>query len=132
MLYNLEIGSVYDFVMLAPSVLGVNYKESKVLGLLDFTSANAIQDITPIHASVYSALPPGTPKNASDLIYIKIRTSTGEIRVIAMNWLASQPLLVVNADVTVTIQNLPLSLLPNLRQVLQHNGFVDFSIATTQ
>lgn len=131
MIYPLEIGSYYNFAMRAPAILGTSYSSAKVLGLLDFESANGIQDVAPIHASVYSFLSTNTPTSADALVYIKIKTSTGEVRVIAMDWLASAPVLATQNTINISIRGVALSSLPVLRSILQQNGYSDFTITTS-
>lgn len=130
MIDNVQIGSTYNFFLRAPAILGAEYKNATVMGVLDFDSANVIQDVAPLHASVYSSLPTGTPKDAKDLLFIKIRTSTGEVRVIAKDWLSMNPVLVVNKNVRVDILNVDLSKLPLLRAALEQNGFTNFTITS--
>jgi hypothetical protein len=129
--YPLEIGSTYNLNLLSPAILGSGYKNATVMGILDFDSAMIVQDVVPIHAAVYSSLPTGTPVNAKDLLYIKIKTSTNEVRVIAMDWLSSAPTKVTSVNATVVLKDVDLSKLPLLRAALQQNGFVNFDITTT-
>jgi hypothetical protein len=86
--------------------------------------------VTPIHVQVYSQLGSGVPRAASDLTYVKIRTSTGEIRVLAMDWIAAQPTLVVSTTANVIVGDINLSDLDKLRQVLLQNGFTNITIST--
>ncbi|MDD2879625.1 MAG: hypothetical protein PHQ58_04245 [Rhodoferax sp.] len=130
MSYVLEIKSVYDIKLKATSVLGYGYHSATVLGLLDYDSANLIEDVAPIHASIYSMLPSGTPIDPADLTYVKIKTSTGQIRVIAMDWIDTQPELINTRQVRIVISNLSLSKIPELQKMLQRNGFTQFTIDT--
>lgn len=129
MLFNLNIGSTYDIPMLSPAVLGTKYSSATVMALLDYASAIQIADVSAIHASVLSALPTGTPSDASKLIYVKIKTSTGEITVLALNWISTQPTLVDKTTVTVLISNISQSDIPRLSQALNANGFNSFTIS---
>lgn len=129
MFYTLALQSTYNFQMLAPEILGYNFKNAKVLALLDFDSANKEQDIAPLHASIYPFLPNGTPINPSQLIYVKVRTSTGSIRVLAMDWIAIQPTLVTETEATVVIRGIDLAELPRIRQILVKNGYLDITIS---
>lgn len=121
--YDLELQSVYNFSMKAGAILGYSYDNATVLGLLDFASANAIQDVTPLHMAAYSELGTGVPRNARDLIYVKIKTSTGQVRVLAMDWIATQPLLVTSNTLKVMISEVDLSDIDRIRQILISNGF---------
>lgn len=127
--YALQLKSAYNFTMRAGAILGYSYKNAVVLGLLDFESARALQDIAPIHAQIYSQLPPGTPRDATQLTYVKVRTSTGETRVFAMDWIAEQPTLVTSQSFTVLVHNVSAGDQARLRQALLANGFNSFEIS---
>ena len=128
--YNLAIKSVYDFTLKAGTILGYGYKSATVLALLDYESAAVLEDIAPLHVNVYSQLGPGVPRNPADLTYVKIRTSTGAVRVLAMDWLASEPVLVVSTTAKVLVSGISLSQISLLRQCLVQNGFSNLSITT--
>jgi hypothetical protein len=116
--------------MLATAILGYNYNAATVLSLLDYESAKAFEDIVPIHNAVYSQLPAGTPRDVKDLVYVKIRTSTGKIRILALNWIAAQPTLVTTAVAVVTIANVGVEQFDTIRQLLIANGFNQLTIAS--
>lgn len=128
MFYNLEIGKSYDFTLYAAGVLGAGYKNSKVLGVMDYDSAKNVQDITPLHIQAYPSLPPGTPRNAKDLIYVKIRTTMNELRVIAMDWISSTPVLVTTQTARVTISQISSSDVSLIRDLLTINGYPNIDI----
>lgn len=128
MYYNLEIKQSYDFSLLASGILGLGFKNASVMAIMDFDSAKMIQDVTTIHSQVYSSLPAGTPRNAQDLTYIKIKSSTGEIRVIAMDWIATEPVLITSKTVLVKINNIPISNVSLIKDILVQNGFSDIVI----
>lgn len=130
MTYDLALRSVYDFTLKAGTILGYGHKGATVLGLLLFDEATAIEDVTPIHNRVYSQLGPGVPKNAADLIYVKIRTASGEVRVLAMDWIAAQPVPVVSTVANVRVADINLSDLPTIREVLLQAGFSNLTITT--
>lgn len=128
MSYNLDIGKSYDFTLYATGVLGSGFKNSKVLGIMDFDSAKSIQDITPLHIQAYPQLPSGTPRNAKDLIYVKIKTPMNELRVIAMDWISSEPVLVTTQVVRVTISQISSSDVAVIRDLLTINGYPNIDI----
>lgn len=129
LLYDLEIGSSYDITMLAPAILGTMYKGATVKSILDYSDAVAVEDVTAIHASVLSLLPAGTPSNPANLIFVKIVTSTGQVKALALNWIAQQPTLVSSTTVTVTVSNINQSQIPALAAALTDNGFTSFTIS---
>ena len=128
LLYSLEIGSAYNIPMLAPAILGTSYNGVTVKALLDYSSAVQITDVAAIHASVLPLLPVGTPSDASQLIYVKIVTSTGQITAIALNWISQQPTLLSSTTQIVTVSNVNQSQVPALAAALVANGFPSFTI----
>lgn len=128
MFYSLDIGKSYDFTMYATGVLGSGFKNSKVLGIMDYDSAKAIQDITPLHIQAYPQLPNGTPRNAKDLLYVKIKTPMNEQRVIAMDWISSTPVLVTTQVARVTISQISSSDVAIIRDLLTINGYPNIDI----
>ena len=122
-MYNLEINSAYNIPMLVPAILGTGYNNAVIDGIINFNDAIKVIDVTAIHASILSALPTGTPSDASKLIYIKFITETGQTQVVAQDWIASQPVLVSSTTVNLTISNINTADIPRLMATLQSNGF---------
>lgn len=129
MQYNLEIGKSYNFTLYASGVLGTGYDNAKVLGIMDYDSAKTIQDITPLHIQAYPDLPNGTPRNARELIYVKIKTVLGEVRAVAMDWISSQPVEVITQTIKVTISQVSSSDVNIIRNILIVNGYPNIEIA---
>ncbi len=123
LLFDLEIGSAYNIPMLAPAILGTAYSGATVKGLLDYSSAIQITDVSAIHASVLPLLPVGTPSDPSQLIYVKLLTSTGQITAIALNWISQQPTLLSSTTQIVTVTNINQSQVAALAACLVSNGF---------
>ena len=130
-LYSVEIGSIYDFKLLAPAILGSGYSGAKVTAILDFQTASILQDVGAQHAQVLSDLASGTPADPSDLVFLKLTTSSGATSVIAQDWLASAPTKVESTTIVVTIPNTSVARLPQRRAALQANGFTNFSISSS-
>lgn len=128
MYYNLELGKSYNFTLYATGVLGTGYTNAKLLGIMDYDTAKSVQDITPLHIQAYPELPQGTPRNAKDLIYYKIRTSLNEIRIIASDWISSQPMVVTNQSAIITISQISSSDVSIIRDILKINGFPNINI----
>jgi hypothetical protein len=128
MFYNLELGKSYDFTLYASGVLGSGFRNSKVVGIMDYDSAKYIQDVSPLHIQAYPQLPSGTPRNARDLVYVKIKTPLNELRVIAMDWISSVPVLVTSQAARVTISQISSSDVSIIRDLLVVNGYPNLDI----
>jgi hypothetical protein len=129
MLYDLKLKSSYNFSLLAPNIIGASYLNATVVSFFDYATASAFAgDLAATHAAVYPSLPVGTPKNAKDLDYVRIKTSAGDYRVLALNWIASQPVLVVNKVAQILVRDASAEDLSRLRSMMVQNGFTDFSV----
>lgn len=126
--YTLSIGTAYQFSFRAPALLGAGYASATVQALLDYESAQRLEDIDGIHASVLALLPAGTPADASKLIYVKLKADTNQTRVVAMDWIATQPVEVSSQSVTLTVANCPPAKRVLLASALRANGFNEFTI----
>ena len=130
-MYTIEIGSIYDFKMRAPAILGSGYSGAKVVAKLDFSTAMMLQDVGAQHAQVLSELASGTPSDPASLLFLKLTTSTGASVVIAQDWLASAPTQIDSDTLTVVIPNSSVSRIPLLRAALISNGFNGFEITAS-
>lgn len=99
----LQIKNLYALAFLAPEILTAGYNAT-VLAALDYDSAVMFEaDLVRIHAAVYPRLNAGTPVNAQDLEYYRVRTENGETRIIARQWLAGEPTPVSTGTLVATI-----------------------------
>lgn len=128
MYFDLQIGKSYNFTLYASGVLGTGYSNAKVLGIMDYGSAKTVQDITPLHIQAYPDLPAGTLRDASKLIYVKLSTVQGETRVVAMDWISSEPVEVTTQSATVVIAQISSSDISIIRNLLVVNGYPNIEI----
>jgi len=128
MYYPLEIKQSYNFLFKATGILGLGYNNATVMAVMDYDSAKLVNDVTAIHAQVYPELSVGTSRNAADLAYVKVKISTGQIRVFAMDWLAGAPVVNTARTIRVDIENVAISNLPLLSDILVQSGYSKFTI----
>lgn len=128
MYYNLSIKQSYDFSLLASGILGLGYKNATVMAIMDYDSAKLVNDVTTMHSQVYKNLPAGTPRNPADLTYVKIKTASGDVRAVAMDWIASEPVIVTSKTVLVKINQTPISSISLIKDILIQNGFSDIEV----
>ena len=129
LLYSLDIGTAYNITMYAPAILTTGYRGATVLALLDYSSAIQLEDVSAIHASVLSVLPGGTPSYPTKLVYLKIKTAAGNIRVLALNWISVQPTVATTTSLTVVIGNITVADIPTISSVLKAAGYNSFTIS---
>lgn len=127
-LYDLEIGVSYQVSLRAPAILGTGYGNAMVAALLDHDSAQRLEDVDGIHASILALLPSGTPADPTRLTYVKLKIAANGWRVVALNWISQQPTVLTSSTAVVTIANCPPGRLAALASALKANGFDQFVI----
>lgn len=125
---DLQIGQTYNFQLKAPGVLGTGYENATVSAITDLGTARSVQDVTALHKAAYPFLGTGISRNPGDLIFVKIKTSSGEYRAIATAWLSAAPVLVTSKTVQVTISDCSLEDQAHIRNLLLQGGFVSFEL----
>lgn len=124
--YSLNIKTAYRLAFRAPAILGAGFDNATVQALLDYESAVQLSDVDGLHAAVLPDLPSGTPADASALTYAKLKIGS-DVRVIALDWLASAPVVVSTDTVTLQVKCSP-DRRPLLAAALRQNGFNEFTV----
>lgn len=129
---NLESGLTYDFVMCAPAILGARYDSARLLatGML-YDAAKLIQnDLAAKHTAALPSLKTGVPRSVNDLTYLLIQTVSGVNLVIAQEWLATNPVLVITKNISVSVYNVKPSDQMKIRDLLVSAGYPSIDIST--
>ena len=129
MSYPFELKCTYNFEVYPSAILGNDFNNVTVLGIMDMASADVITNITTLHALVYPLLPTGSPVDPEDYTYLKVRQESGEIRVIAIEWIQPATIEKLNEGICIVRFNrLSPTKTTELRTALSANGFTDFTI----
>lgn len=132
MTYPYQLGQVLSFDVFPASVLGNNFENATVLGLLDPSSANQIIDIVSNHAAVFPYLPAGVPNDPTQYNYIKIRTQSGKITALGMPWINESTITATtNQVITAIISGVTTSDLQRVQNALISNGYNSISVTIT-
>jgi hypothetical protein len=128
--FQLQRRSVYNISLRAPSVLGSGYRGATITTIeMDYEDAiRHQQNLTDIHKQALPQLPTGTPSNARDLTYMKIRTTSGESVIIAHEWIGSQPELVENRTIRVLVNDATTKDMQVIRDCLVARGFTNITL----
>lgn len=128
-MYDFKIGNVYNFNTLVPTLLGTEFKNVSVLGLIDYTTACSIINVDLMHRKIYPLLPPGTVDNPKKYTYLLVMTESGNKTVVAYPWIdASTIVLVDSVTITVTLANRNSTDAAAIRDAITLLGFKDFTI----
>jgi hypothetical protein len=132
MTYNYQLGQVLSFDVYPAVVLGNNFENATVLGLLDPGSANQVIDIVSNHAAVYPYLPAGVPNDPTQYNYVKIRTQSGKITALGMPWINESTITATtNQVITAVIQGVTTSDIQGVQNALISNGYNNFAVSIT-
>jgi hypothetical protein len=129
-LFKLDLGQTYNITLKAVALLGTGYDSALITGIMMYNDAVKFQgDLNATHAAVYPLLGVGIPRDARDLTYVRIKTSSGDYRIIAQEWIATQPVLVSSQTVRLIIHGVSSSDMSVLRDLLIRSGFNSFDLS---
>lgn len=125
-----SINKSYRFFTLAPSILGGEHTNMKVLAIMTADQAVQQQDIVTQHNAL-SAIIPMLPKSVSDCTFILFKTANGD-RVLYANEYIDQSTITETATTNIRIELLDAELLDLavIRTRLLELGFTNAIITT--
>lgn len=127
---ELKIGSRFTFDVYPSSVLGSNFKNVQVLALMDAVSASQYADIFALQIAVQPFLPAGTITDPLKLTYVRLRTSFGNVKVFAVEWINKSTLEeVFSSRIQIIVNNVAPSDPERLRNLLIGANFPDIEIS---
>lgn len=129
MSYDFKVGQNYSFDVYPSNILGTNFKNVKLLAILDCDSANGIIQTKPMHINVFPYLPQGTPNNPEQYNYLKILTASGAVTAIGIPWIKESTVTVVSyKKAIVEIEPVNLEDGPKIAAALIKNGFPNVTV----
>ena len=128
---NFEVGSIYRFDTLAPTVLGVSYNNMKVDGLVTASIASKHMDIYSRHKQL-TTLIPGLPTDANNCTFVMFtNVSNNETVILALEYIVTASIVSTEAvTLTVTIPNSSPADGPVIREALRKVGIIVGSISS--
>ncbi|WP_233875053.1 phage DNA polymerase-associated SH3 family protein [Paraburkholderia adhaesiva] len=134
MSYDYQIGQVLTFDVYPAPVLGNNFQNVTVQGILNQESANQVVDTVGLHIKVWPWLEPqGTPNDPSQYNYIKIKTQSGSVTALGMPWINESTIQAITSQtITALISNVTASDIQGVQNALISNGYtaIDVSISS--
>jgi hypothetical protein len=129
-----QIGTTYSFSVYPAAILGDDFSNVIVQGVMDAATASAtgLVDIYAAHANMYPYLPANTvPDDATAYNYLKLKLSDVTTPIIlGIPFIIDSTVLVVNAQAaTVVIPNVTSADLPNISNLLAAAGYSVSSIS---
>lgn len=124
MSYAFNIGLTYSFEVWPNNILGNDFKNVRVLAILDRDSANQLISTQSMHVNVYPYLPAGTPNNPGQYNYIKIQTASGAVTCLGLPWIKESSIRVVEyKKMLITLDGITMEDVVRAQNALIKNGF---------
>lgn len=122
---KLVVGNVVSFSTHAQPILGVNNDNLVVQAILDKESASVYStDINSLHKNLYSYLPVGTPQDPTDYLFVKLKDTGGNVKVLGIPWIDEDTLTVVErGNLQITIPNVTFEDRENIIKAITAIGF---------
>lgn len=126
---TLQLNKIFTFNTLAPAILGAQIKNAKLIGIVDYTTANNYMNVDVQFRAVYPALPANTPNRPEMCTYYRFRSESGEPIILADQWIDTNTVtLVEHVNLQVNIANASLSDVSTIRDALNALGIASFEI----
>jgi hypothetical protein len=124
---TLEINKHYNFSVYANAVLGTVYKNTKLVSILDYTTALKFANIELLNRQVYPYLPPGTLKDHTKYTYFLFQYKDKTI-VLADVWILDNSVEETSGlNYTLKLNNITSTQLAIIRDQMRLLG-IDFDI----
>lgn len=132
MAYQFVPNTTYSFDVYPSAVIGNDFKNVVVMGVLSYQAAIGFSDINAVQATVFSSLPAGTPDRPEDYEYLLLRTVSGQTTVLARQWINEATVVAVtNSKVIAVIEGAGSADLEEIRAALEQNGFTQLSLSVS-
>lgn len=93
------IGSTYSFNTFAPDLLGTNFQNCVVAGIMDSGSVQQLGfDVIGNNKQVYPSLPAGTPSDPTKYTYLRLKMQSGVYNAIAVPWIDDSSVQLITAQ----------------------------------
>ena len=123
------VNGKYSFEVFPVQILGNDFKNVTVLGIVHPSIAQNFLDIEASHIQVYPFLPDGTPDDARGYEYVMLRTLSGETTVLGLPWINTDTIVnVESGTIVVEIVNVTSQDIQRVSDALIANGFNAFNI----
>ncbi len=127
---NFQLKQVYSFSVHPVAVLGNNFNNVTIVGLMDQDQANKEIDTQALHVQVYPYLPTGTPNRPDGYDYVKIKFPSGDTSILGLAWIKEDTVTkIVSSTINVKLGNVSPADVTRVRNALVQNGFNDIEIS---
>lgn len=124
-----NINKIYNFETLAPSVLGAEYKNAKVLALMNYGTAAGIADIPALQFNVAPFLPNTVSRDFTKYTYVELISETNAKTILALEWIKANSVVAVSKRVVTFSVEINDSVdIPRITNAIVQNGFPNVTV----
>lgn len=125
-----SLNKVYDFKTIAPGILNLDYKNQKVIGILNAQTAKKYYDIVTLHSKMLKVVT-SLPSSYTDLSYLLLENSTREKTVLALEYIDLDTVVeIVKKKVRIDIEDANIEDVNMIRKYLLELGYNNLTITT--
>lgn len=125
-----NIGKTYSFKTKAPSILGGEYKNQRVISIMGYDSAIRLSDVRNTHNSLIPIIS-GLTVSVELLTFYEFQDNDNTKKIFAGEWIDGNTIITSNAiDILVTIPGQSTQEINIITSVLNKAGFTNFNITT--
>ena len=126
---NFNVNGKYTFEVYPITILGNDYKNVIVLGVVNPSIAQKFLDIDAVHNQVYPYLPEGVRDDPRAYDYVLLRTISGETTVLGIPWINQESIVEVESTtMIVEILDVTSQDIEKVSDALIVNGYNKFNI----
>lgn len=104
---SLSLNKRYNISFYPVSILGVSYKNAKVISIMDYFTAIKFKNVEQLHREIYPYLPPGTPSDPTLYTFYLLQLEDGSKEVIADYWIINSSITeVTSISKTIKLDNI--------------------------
>jgi len=123
-----QINNVYNFATIAPTILGAQYNNMTVKGILTIDEAIKQSDVVTTHEAV-KAVSAALPVSPNNMIFILFVDGTGNTLIMAQDYITPTSIvLVTSVTINIQINNATTAMEPLLRMRLAELGITNFTL----
>ena len=124
MVTDFEVGKIYSFNTLVPSILGLNFNGLKVKSLMSYDVALKFENVEVIQKTILPFLPNNLSNNNKLYTYILFENSQGVNKVLASEWIDKGSANIVSSvNLSITVYDISNRDIQIIRDLLTLNGY---------
>jgi len=127
---NFEINKSYNFNTLAPTIIGNEYNNMRVKGIMDSTQAIKYRDVYTLHNNLVGVIT-GLPTNITDIVFVLFENQDGTDVILGLQYIDQASIIeVTSINININVRNVSSADMGIIRTSLLELGYNDLSMGT--